>query len=180
MRIPAESRCFILIIHWVWALKPPQHHWVFCACRLNGLCKVLNCELNFPCTLVFSLSHLRQDIGDDPPILASGRFKWELFQLFHLSISLKSESPTVAPCEAVIVSVPFCPLRSPAFCIWKDPERRRERWINTQTAFCLRHFGFCCQETLRLRHVDNRWGRRGVWSFFLVSKWKLKQPAQGP
>lgn len=40
-----------------------------------------------------SLSHLRQVIGDDPPpILASGCFKWKLFQGFHLSISLKSVS----------------------------------------------------------------------------------------
>lgn len=167
MQISLESCCSIFMFHWIWALKPLQYHWVFCACSLNGLCKVLNCELNFPCTLIFSLSHLRQDIGDDPPILTSAHFKWKLFQLFHLSISLKSESPMVAQCEAVIVSVPFCPIHRPAFCMWKDPERRRQRWINTQTVFCLHHFGFCCHETKTHRHADNRWGRGedegGVW-----------------
>lgn len=147
------------MFHWIWALKPLQYHWVFCACSLNGLCKVLNCELNFLCTLIVSLSHLRQDIGDDPPILASGHFKWKLFQLFHLSIRLKSESLTVAQCEAVIVSVPFCPMRSPVLCMWKDPERRRVCWINTQTAFCLHHFSFCHREAQWHRHADNRWGK---------------------
>lgn len=107
-------------------------------------------------------------------------FNGSYFSPFHLSISLKWESPTVAQCEAVIVSVPFCPMHSPAFCMWKDPERRRERWINTQTAFCLHHFGFCCHETLRHRHADNRWGRgeerrkEGSGNF----KRKLQHPAQ--
>lgn len=100
-------------------------------------------------------------------------FNGSYFSPFHLSISLKSESPMVAQCEAVIVSVPFCPTRRPAFCMWKDPERRRERWINTQTAFCLRHFGFCCHETQRHRHADNRWGRgrrgrRGLLNYFCL------------
>lgn len=158
MQIPAESHCFILMIHWIWALKLLQYHWVFCACSLNGLCKVLNAS---------SISHARSSfpfpIWDKilemiPLFWQVAVYKWKLFQLFHLSISLKSESPTVAQCEAVIVSVPFCPMRL-AFSIWKDPERRREGWINTQTAFCLHHFGFCCHETQRHRHVDGRWGR---------------------
>jgi len=154
-----EGLCSFLMYHWIWALKVLKHHWAFCACSQNGLCKVLNCVLNFPCTLILSLSHLRLDIGDDPSILTSGHFKWRLFQLFHLSISLKSDSPTVAQCEAVIVRVSFCPMRSLVFCIWKDPERRCDCWINTQTAFCLLHFGFCYHETQRRRHADNQWGR---------------------
>lgn len=110
-----KSHRSILMYHWIRALKPLRYRWVFCACSLNGLCKVLNCGLNFPCTLIFlSVSHLRQDIGDDPPILASGCFfNGSYFGPFHLSISLKCESPTVAQCAAVIVSVPFCPTRSP-------------------------------------------------------------------
>lgn len=98
-------------------------------------------------------------------------FNGSYFSPFHLSISLKCESPTAAQCEAVIVSVPFCPTHSPAFCMWKASERGRERWINTQTAFCLHHFGFCRHETQRHRHADNRWGRveeeGGVWQSFL-------------
>lgn len=118
-----------------------------------------------------------------PPILASGRFKWKLFQLFHLSISLKSESPTVSQCGAVIVSVPFCPMRSPALCMWKDPERRREGWINNQTAFCLHHFGVCCLETPRQTCGQSMGKRRGglASSFFCwsLSKWKMQHPTPG-
>lgn len=53
MQIPPESHCCILMFHWIWALKALQYHWVFCTYSLNGLCKILNCELNFPCMLVF-------------------------------------------------------------------------------------------------------------------------------
>jgi len=45
MQIPAKSCRFILMSHWIWALKTPQSHWVFCACSLNGLYKELNCKL---------------------------------------------------------------------------------------------------------------------------------------
>lgn len=92
MQIPPESCRSILMFHWIRALKPLQYHWVFYACSLNGLCKVVNCELNFPCTLIFSLSHLRQDIGDDPPILASGRFLMEAISAPFICQSVWSES----------------------------------------------------------------------------------------
>lgn len=179
MQTPLVGLCSVLIFYWIWALKPEQYNWVFFACSLNGLCKVLNCALNFLCRLVVSISHLRQDIGDDPPILASGHFKWRLFQLFHLSISLKSDFPPAARCEAVIVSVPSCPTRRLVFCMWKDLERRRDCWINTQTAFCLHHFGFYCHETQRCRRVDNQRGRGGGRVLgFILCKVKAATPGE--
>ncbi len=77
--------------------------------------KALNCELNFPCMLIFSVSHLRQDIGDDPLFWQVAVLNGSYFSSFHLSISLKCETPTAAQCKAVIVSVPFCPTLSLAF-----------------------------------------------------------------
>lgn len=115
MQIPTESPRSILMFHWFWALKPLQYHWVFCACSLNGLCKSTESWAQFPMhTHLFHFPVETRYWRWSPLFWQVAVFNRTYFSAFHLSISLKCESPTVDQCEAVIVSVPFSPKQAGA------------------------------------------------------------------
>lgn len=76
--------------------------------------------LNFPCTLIATASHLRQDSGDDPLFWRSLLFNESYFSPFHLSISLEcwgfgGSSVWACNCQRPLLTVPV-------FCMWKDLE----------------------------------------------------------
>lgn len=129
MQIPPERSCSILMFYWFCTLKCLQYHWVFCAWSLNGLCK----SIELGASIFHAHSSFPFPIWDKilqmiPLFWQEAVFNGSYFSPFHLSISLKCESPMVAQCEAVIVSVPFCPTQARCFAC----ERIRKEDVSTE------------------------------------------------
>lgn len=104
------------MLHWFWALKPPQYHWVFCACSLNGLCK--STELWAQFAMHTHLFHFPFETRYWRWSSYSGKWLFllkEAISAFSICQSVWSESPTGSQCEAVIVNVPSCPTQALRF-----------------------------------------------------------------
>lgn len=159
------------MFHWIGALKPRQDRWVFCACCINGLCNALNWELNFPCTLISSLPHLRQDIGDDLPY--SGKWPFLMEAISALSFVNQSEEsvsnggsmwacncqrpllPDVFACERILkeeVSAELIP-KPPFVSV-------------TLASAAMRHWGADNQTINEEEEEEGRKEGRRVWSSF--------------
>lgn len=121
MQIPQKVDALILMFHWFWASTPLQYRWVsLCMWPKCSLLKQWIVALNFPCTLIAPVSHLRQDTGDDPLFWQSLFFNGSYFSPFHLSISLECWgfcgcSMWACNCQRPLLTVPV-------FCMWKDLE----------------------------------------------------------